>query len=245
MAEDQNWINDFVRGTAEFGATPQQTVTGYNPPPRLVSGVSPGGGGGQYWYQGNDLVDEQGRRARGPYDPRSDARGVYANMTPEQRGYVFDVLKRKGFYGSRQPGVYVNDISAIEDWLDYSNATGYTRSRSLEEMQRTLADAQAGGGAARRYRISSPEDLKAIAKRVAQETIGRGFTDEEADKFVSAYQQREMQAQQQYYGGGTMVEAPSADVFAEGFARQVAPTEANGYKFLNSVNRLFNAIGGM
>ena len=243
MAEDENFITDFVRGNFEYGAAPTQT-SGYNPPPRLVSGAAPGGGGGQYWYEGNDLVDERGSRVRGPYDPVADARGVYANMTPEQRSYVFDVLQRKGFYGSRQPGVYSNDVYAIEEWLDYSNATGYTRSRSLEEMQRTIADVRGGGGTARRYRVSSPEDLKVVAKRVAQETIGRAFTDEEANKFVSAYQQREIEAQQAAYGGGIATDQPSADVFAQQFAHQIAPTEANGYKFLGYMNRIFQAAGG-
>lgn len=243
MAEDDNFITDFVRGNVEFGAVPTAT-SGYNPPPRLVSGAAPGGGGGQYWYEGNDLVDEQGSRVRGPYDPTADARGVYANMTPGQRSYVFDILQRKGFYGSRQPGVYANDVAAIEDWLDYSNATGYTRSRSLEEMQRTIADVKGGGGSARRYRVSSPEDLKVVAKRVAQETIGRAFTDEEANKFVAAYQGREVQAQSQMFAGGIVTEAPSADVFAQQFAQQIAPTEANGYKFLGYMNRIFQAAGG-
>ena len=81
-------------------------------------------------------------------------------------------------------------------------------------------------------------------KRVAQETIGRGFSDEEAAQAVQAYQQREIQAQQAMYAGGTVTEQPSADVFAQQFAQQVAPTEANGYKFLGYMNQLFQAAGG-
>ena len=241
---EENWVADWLQNNTEWAGPPGGTVSGYNPPPRLVSGASPGGGGGQYWYEGNDLVDGNGQRVRGPYDPALDARGVYANMDADQRAYVFDILQRKGFYGSRQPGVYVNDVAAIEDWLDYSNATGFTRGRALEEMQRTLADVRGGGGVARRYRVSSPEDLKVVAKRVAQETIGRAFTEDEANKFVQAYQQRELQAQEAAYGGGIAVEQPSADVFAQSFAQQVAPTEANGYKFLGYMNRIFQAAGG-
>jgi len=44
--------------------------------------------------------------------------------------------------------------------------------------------------------------------------------------------------------GGVVEEAPSADVFAQQFAQQAAPTEADAYKFLGVMNRIFNATSG-
>jgi hypothetical protein len=252
MAEE-DWMQEWMAASSEFGAIPTG-VTRYIPPPRLAfqgeiqyrrSGLrQPRRSTGVSLYEGPDLVDARGMVSRPQYDPRGEAREVYANLSDEDKLYVFDVLQRKGFYGSRQPGVFDNDISAIESWLDFSNTIGYTWDKSLSEMQRILPDAKRGGGQARRYRVSSPEDLKVVAKRVAQETLGRAFTNEEADKFVSAYQQREMRAQQQYFSGETMVEAPSPEVFAQQYAEEIAPTEANGYKFLESINMIFRATGG-
>jgi hypothetical protein len=120
---------------------------------------------------------------------------------------------------------------------------GITAERALEEIKRG-EPVKTGGTGVRRYRVSSPEDLKVVAKRMAQETIGRSFTEDEANQFVAAYQQRELQAQQQYFAGGVSTEAPSADVFAQQFAQQIAPTEANGYKFLGFMDSIFRSIGG-
>ena len=171
-------------------------------------------------------------------------RDVYSRMTPAERQTRLGLLKEYGFYGNRNVGDPDADLRAIEQWLDEANLAGVTRERYLTEILKNRPKEARGGGAPRRYRVSNPDDLKAVFKRVAQETIGRGFTDEEATQAVQAYQQREIQAQQAMYAGGTMTEQPSADVFAQQFAQQVAPTEANGYKFLGYMNQLFQAAGG-
>lgn len=246
---DGNWESQWQQSTAvTFGAPPtggsmQQQST---PPPRRVSGASPGGGGGTYWYEGANLVGVGDVvTSRGQYNIETESRGIYASMTPARRAQVMDILKRKGFYGSSDPGIYANDINAFQRWLDYSNTMYLTADRALIEMQRAMPDGMGGGGGyAPRYRVSSSDDLKVVFKQVAQNTIGRGFTDEEAARAVQAYQNLEVQAQRAMMGGGIVEQAPSADVFAQGFAQQIAPTEANGYKFLGIMNRIFNATGG-
>jgi hypothetical protein len=242
-----NWFQTWQQETAmEFGAPPpgnrnqQQSI----PPMRRVSGASPGGGGGQYWYGGTnlvgvgDVVTDQGQ-----YNIRLDARGLYASLTAAERAARFDILKRKGFYGSSKPGTYENDIAAIESWLDYSNTMYMTADRSLTEMQRTMMDREEGGYAPR-YRVSSAADLGVVFKEVAKNTIGRAFTEDEANRAVQAYQQLQIQTQQAMMRGGVVEEAPSADVFAQQFAQQAAPTEADAYKFLGVMNRIFNATSG-
>lgn len=213
------------------------------PPPRWVTGPSPGGGGGQGWYRGTNLVGITGSIERAPYDITDEyVRTQYADIRAEDRAGVFLDLDKYGFL-TGDPNNYTNQLNGLANLLDYANTMGITAQRALEEIKKG-APVKAGGGVARRYRISSPDDLKVVAKRVAQETIGRAFTDEEANQFVSAYQQRELQSQQQYFAGGVSTEAPSADVFAQQFAQQIAPTEANGYKFLGYMNRIFQAAGG-
>jgi hypothetical protein len=128
--------------------------------------------------------------------------------------------------------------------LAESNLAGVTRERYIQQLLRDRPDVGGRGGAPRRYRVTNPEDLKAVFKRVSQETIGRDFTDDEAMRAVQTYQQQEVAAQQAAYGGGTATQVMGADVFAQQFAQQIAPTEANGYKFLGYMNRIFNAAGG-
>ena len=244
-----NFFQDWLANTAAvYGGPPPGTRAQEQsiPPMRRVSGASPGGGGGQYWYGGTnlvgvgDVVTDQGQ-----YNIELDARGIYASLTPAERAARIDILKRKGFYGSADPGIYSNDIAAFQRWLDYSNTMYMTADRSLTEMQRTMMDvSDGGGGYAPRYRVSSSADLGVVFKEVAKNTIGRAFTEDEANRAVRAYQQLQIQAQQAMMRGGVVEEAPSADVFAQQFAQQAAPTEADAYKFLGVMNRIFNATSG-
>jgi hypothetical protein len=172
-------------------------------------------------------------------------RDVYSSLMGDERANTLALLKQKGFYGNRPIGVPENDLNAIAQWLEESNLAGLTKERYRDQMLKNRPDyGGTGGGAPRRYRVSNPEDLKAVFKQVSQQTIGRNFTDDEAMRAVQAYQQQEIAAQQAAYGGGTSTQVMGADVFAQQFAEQVAPTEANGYKFLDSINMIFRATGG-
>ena len=213
------------------------------PPPRWITGASPGGGGGQGWYEGTNLVGLNNTVERKPYDITPEyVKTQYADIQAEDRADFFLTLEKYGFLRGN-PNDYESQLDGIASFLDYSNTMGITAKRALEEIKRG-EPVKTGGTGVRRYRVSSPEDLKVVAKRMAQETIGRSFTEDEANQFVDAYQQRELQAQQQYFAGGVATEAPSADVFAQQFAQQIAPTEANGYKFLGFMDSIFRSIGG-
>lgn len=81
------------------------------------------------------------------------------------------------------------------------------------------------------------------------DTLGRAFTDAEANRFVKAYQAQEIDYQRKEQksllsgGGDIAVGIPSVDVAAEKFAQESAPTEAQGYQFLGYVNQFFKSIG--
>ena len=213
----------------------------YNPPPRIVRQ----GSHGMRPYTGSNLVDENNIVTNQSfYDTSEDyAKAMWGRLSPDVRANTMAILKSKGFYNGERK--FENDIEAIQNWLDYANTLGVTSSRALTEMQKNMPDfGGSGGGYAPRYRVSSSDDLKAVARQVAQQTIGREFTDDEATRFVQAYQSAEMSAQKAAMGGGVVQDVASADVFAQQFAKQVAPTEANGYQFLGYMNQIFNAFGG-
>lgn len=244
--QDQNQNNTISSIMGAIGASISSLGTGqvqYPMPPRVVAGNR--GMGVSAVYTGPNLVDENNTVTNlTAYDTSEDyAKYVWGSLTPDRRQQIMDTLDNSGFYGGGRS--YANDINAIQMWLDYSNTLGVTNRRALLEMQKNPVGKGGGGGGYRpRFRVSAAEDLKVVANQVAKQTLGREFTTDEAAKFVSAYQQREVQAQQAAMGGGTIEQAPSADVFAQQFAQQVAPTEANGYKFLGLMNRIFSATGG-
>lgn len=242
---NNSWWTSFQQETGiDFGGPPTANVAAEQslPPLRTIYDPATGRRSSTTSYNLVDVGDVLSNR--GQYDIQLEARGIYASMTPAERAEAMDTLKRKGFYGSSDPGVYSNDISAFQRWLDYSNTMYMTANRSLTEMRRTMPDASGGGGYAPRFRVSSADDLKVVFKEVAKSTIGRAFNDDEAAQAVQAYQQLQVQQQRAMMGAGVIEEAPSADVFAQQYAQQIAPTEANAYKFLGVMNRIFDATSG-
>lgn len=168
------------------------------------------------------------------------ASDVYSQLAASpNRQDILNKLKRKGFYGGRQVGLPGNDLDAIKGWLEYANLEGVTKERALDEMDRKLPDDERVRGGGPRIRVSNPADIRLAVKRAFMDTIGRGPTEQELAAVVPGFQQAQIQGQM------GRVAAPDVMTFAEGAAQFMAPTEAQGYKFLNSVNRLFNAIGGV
>lgn len=219
----------------------------YQKPARYAVGVQAGGRqGGYFIYTGQNLVNRRNQIERQPYDITDDfVRFTYSQMSPTDRADAFNTLKKYGFYGSTDPGIFNNDINAITRWLDYSNTIGVTADRALDEMKRQMQPVSTGGGAARRYRVSNPDDLRTVLNKAALDTIGRAFTEQELNLAIPGYQKAEMQAQQSFYAGGVSVEAPSATTFGQQAAQFLAPTEANGQKFLRMMDAIFGATEGM
>lgn len=228
---------------AALGLTDDSTKQTYNPPTRYKP--SPGGSFPAVKYDGPNLLDSAGNE-QPIYDTSDEyAKFVYGNLTPSARQLAFEVLKDKGFYGGGKIGDFASDINAIQGWLDYSNTVGYTTDRSLKQMLSSLPSSKSSTGNYRpRINVSSPDDLKVVAKKVSMDTLGRAFTDAEADKFVKSYQAQEIGFQQNT-GNGVSVDIPSVDVAAQEFSQELAPTEANAYKYLGYVDKFFNSIGGI
>lgn len=211
--------------------------TDYNPPSRLV--VQNGN-----WsvYDGDGLVSQDGRVLTDTqgnpyyYDLERDTEITFSTLSPTGRTQLMEQLFQAGFISESGIGDFTQEINAVRDWLYFSNLQGL-------EKQNALNSRLAGGPLQMRRptgmgrRVTNPEDIKVVANQVAQQTLGRGLTDEEAQYFVGIRQAQERG------GGGT--QAMSLDVSAQQFAQQVAPTEANAYAYLGYMNQLFDSLGGI
>ena len=208
----------------------------YSPPSRLV--VQNGN-----WtvYDGDGLVTQDGRiltdNNGNPfyYDLERDTEIVYSSLSPTSRAKQMEELYQAGFLSESGIGDFSQEMNAVRDWLYFANLQGLERDNALKaRLAGGPMQMRRGGGVVRR--VTNPEDIKVIANQVAQQTLGRGLTDEEAARFVGIRQGQER------VGGA--VQPMAIDVAAQQFAEQIAPTEANGYKFLGYMNRIFSAAGG-
>jgi len=212
----------------------------YNPPTRelMVDGQrQPYDGPGVVNRSGElELFDDQNNPRF--YYPRDEATQLYYSLPSEQKLMVLDIMERKGY----QTGTAARDINALEDLLITANRLGRTWDVTLRQLDQIAPDV-ADKVAAPRYRVSSRADIAEIANQVAQRTLGRAFREDEVQQFVSAYQGQEVGFQQRMAGSGVVEDIPSVDVAAEQFAEQIAPTEANAYKFLGAIDTLRGVVG--
>ena len=199
-------------------------------------------------YEGPGLVNAKGgiERIQGStyvYDIENEPGRLWASYNPRERTEKMEQLVSAGFLSPAGVDDYSSQLNGIAQWLQASNYLGL-------EKENTLATLIAGGPSIKRggsggtpsYVVSNPDELKLIAKKVSQETLGRELNDEDVDRFVKAYQAQELQAQR---GSGVTTRMAGADVVAQQFAQEVAPNEANAYKYLGYVNKFVDSIGSL
>ena len=235
-----------------FGPTATGVFTGAAPTPSLTPGAIALGGrpANTYMYNGPGLVDSTGRvltrtNENGEeepylYSPVQDGYNAYVTASPEQREMVADTLREAGFTMDTIDD-YVNGYAYL---FEQANLAGLSFDRLYTQFKMYAPKVQAKGSSPT-YRVTNADDIKAVAKSVAYQTLGRNFTDDEANRFVETYQQMELSTQQRAAGGGVVEAAPDIGVAAEGFAQQAAPKEADAYKYLGHVNALFNSLGAI
>lgn len=155
---------------------------------------------------------------------------------------------------------------AFEELLAQSNGSGveYTEMMTILEnsapmeigpdgIARRRALGSGSKKAAKVLQLTNPLDLVATANEVAQKRIGRTFSQDELQRFVSSYQGVESGAQSAAHaaggadgGGGTIVTPPSDENAADQFAKEIDPVafEArNMLPMVESINSLLNGEG--
>ena len=234
--DDGTNVDPLGLGTPTFYAPAPDTP--YQPPSRQVV-ID----GQRQDYTGPGLVnannqfefyDQSGQP--GNYNLRNDPLQLYLSLPQEQLDGLLGLMENVGY----KVNTRAQQLSAIGELMEASNVIGRTYHVTLRELGMR---APAMATAAPRYRVSAPGDILAVGNEVAKKTLGRQFTEDEGQRFVSSYQQAELQYQQA--GSGVVTSAPSADVAAEQFATQAAPDEAQAYKYLGSVDMLMRNIGAI
>lgn len=123
------------------------------------------------------------------------------------------------------------------------------RGKSLDEALAYLAKnpvPAAGGSGLPTFRLNDPDTLKKAFEGGAQSALGRSLSEQEMNKLVNSFNQLDMNYQRAAAsgGGGTITQAPNAEVFAETQAEKLAPVEAESYDYMNYMGALSKWMQG-
>lgn len=164
-----------------------------------------------------------------------DAINSYSKETIAQLQYN---LSRNGLMGRKYtPGIVDNQTrSGFKELLGISNRQGTDWVKALGSVS------QAGvstGTKLPAYQLTNPEDLKAVFRKAAQDSLGRNLQDGDINRLVETYQAQEAKYQKQVSTvGGVVTQAPSAQAFAQSAINKDFGTEVNTRK----LSDIFGAI---
>jgi hypothetical protein len=177
---------------------------------------------------------------------------LFANLAPERIAEIQSGLARAGLLPKKGTAYKIwdgNTAGAMQKVLAYANQRGLVWQDALEEWGMAADESgmnDPGPGRVFTPRLSNPDDLRATFKQVAYQRTGGNFLDDAAyERMVAAYQDAEMKAQRGQFdaavSGATVVDAPSAQTFAEGQLQDTATADVEA----NSVAQYGKVLEGM
>ena len=156
------------------------------------------------------------------YDLTTQPKYILAKMGDVQRKKILKELYIRGQYGGSkmQNGLGTSDIGAFQDLLYYANVKGKPWQQAFDLYKKEFPAKTSlvpGAGRVAPKQVSSPDDLKAVFKKVSQELLGRSVDSETANEFVAAFQKQQisMQTKLDKQSGGTVQQTPDASLVAE------------------------------
>lgn len=139
----------------------------------------------------------------------------------------------------------------------YRQVLGYANARGLSDDAEALnqlasmpkVEKDRAPRAPLQVQVSNPADIRAALKETFRSKLGHGDIDDaKVDAMIAAYQGREASAQRQQYQqaetGGTVVEPPSLETFADVQAQKADPTAYSSHKVLDKFSMIADMLGG-
>lgn len=183
------------------------------------------------------------------------------SMTPEQVAALQDRLiaagllppsavTSRGFVG---PADSDPTFAAYEELLAFANQAGYASpTQALDALRKTPV--QPAGRAHLPPQTSNPDDLRRVFRAAVIDTLGQGWSEDQINGMVDAYQSLEIEHANRAAGmqdqvalgvtpGGTLEAPPSPETFAVNQAREADPVGAQASDFLGAAN-LFQSLLG-
>jgi hypothetical protein len=191
-----------------------------------------------FGYVGQNLVNPDGTITRGQYDPSGEAYSELAKMPIAERISFLNSLQSRGLYGSSRPsttGFDSRDLSAMSEFLRFSNAQGVVADVAKSQLL-TMFPAQGGG---RAIRTTAKTDIRAVFKNTTRQLLGRDLSPTEIEKFVKAYEGKEISE------GSGGVKAPTLSNAAEEAVQQQYGGEAQAMGMANLMDILDKKIKGL
>lgn len=193
-----------------------------------------------FGYIGTNLVGADGSITRGQYDAKGEAFSELAKFADSATRLAFlKSLKDRNLYGSSKvsaTGLDTQDLAAMEVFLNFANVQGVTSEVAFSQLQ-TMYPATGGGGTA--VRTTAKADIRSVFKKTAREILGRDLPPDAIEKFVQAYEGKEITE------GTGGVKAPSIAVAAEEAVQQQFGGEASAMGMANLMDLMDKKIKGL
>jgi hypothetical protein len=189
-------------------------------------------------YTGNNLVNKSGAIARPQYDPNTEAYTYIAKMDTTERLDFLNKLYSRGLYNGSKPsttGFASKDVGAVQDFMLYANSKRATGDVALSLLLSEFGNV----GGAKAIRTTAKQDIRSVFKDATRRLLGRDVTDDQIEKFVKAYEGKEITEAK----GG--VKAPSLQTAAEVQVEQQFGGEAKAIGMANLMDLMDKKIKGL
>ncbi len=139
----------------------------------------------------------------------------------------------------------INQFAADPSASNGVDVRGKTTVEAIKAISAVPSLGTSGGaGSLQPYRLTSPEDLKAVFKKTSQATLGRTLGEGDLNRLVEAYQANELAYQKTIAQGGTAASAPDPTVFAVGKLEKDFGQEVDTQKMSSIFDAVDRALSG-
>jgi len=179
------------------------------------------------------------------YNPTLDANVILQSMNPELLNGILKELAKKNPNYKPGNGRSDSDINAFSDVLLFANVAGLPWDQAYSQYLKTVPDSMSTKKAPS-IRITSPDDLRVVFRKTAEDLLGRQVSGMEADQFVKTYNQMEVATGMKQDAGGTYTAEAAPGTVAETQIKSQFGQEAQAFKasgFASIMDNMIKQLG--